>query len=506
MSTQPQMLTFNDILTFNALIRPEHKAVTLHDETWTYGQLAEISQAIAARLEQAGVRQGDRVGLLLSNQPMFLGCLFAATRIGAIPVLINVHYGVDECLGILRDCQAKLLIVNDCDAADRLQEGMSEGSVPDLETLWTLADLPKTLSSTDQPPASPAISADDIALCIYTSGTTGSSKGVMLSYRGLIDNAQVTAELMAYSDRDVLLPALPLFSSAGVSLTLISLLSGTHIVLTERNNPEVILETIASQRVTVLDMVPSGLKLLMKFNRSAGYDTSSLRLVVVGGDVSPPAVGQMVLSELGCNFAIVYGLTETSPVISITRLDDSVEQKVSTVGAPITGVEVSIRTDSQALPSGEIGEICCRGPYVMPGYFRNPAATRQCIDSEGWFYSGDLGYLRDDGHLVIVGRKKDMICIGGHNVFPTEVESHLIQHPNIKEVAVIGMESTLLGHYLVAFVVPKTATLQVHEVQAYCQSLAAFKRPQMLVFSEHFPYTGSGKVNKRALRERYLES
>jgi len=503
---------FNELLAENARVRPGHKAVTFEGETWTYGELETTSRAIAAALYRAGIRKGDRVAVMLPNQPMFLGALFGAARIGAVPVLVNVFYGTDEILGILRHSQSKLLFVEPVVRGAKLQgaveEARKKGDLPDLETLWTVEGgaLSAGTPAPDAPDASREIRGSDLALMIYTSGTTGSSKGVMLTYEGLLENARVTAGLMKYSDEDTLLPALPLFSSAGVSLTLISMIAGTHIVLIERNNPQIILETIERERVTILDMVPSGLKLLMKFNRTAGHDTSSLRLVVVGGDSSPPDVGRAVLDDLKCNFAVVYGLTETSPVVSITHLDATEEQRVATVGPPIDGMECSIRDESgRALPAGEIGEVCCKGLYVMPGYFRNEEGTRQCIDDAGWFHTGDLGTIREDGHLVISGRKKDMVIVGGHNVFPAEVESHLIKHPAIKEVAVVGMEHPALGNYLVAFVLLKTPGLSAGDVQAFCNGLAQFKVPQRVLFPETFPYTGSGKVNKRELR-RILET
>lgn len=507
---------FNQLLERSERRFGDRPVVTMDGETWSYARLAATARRVSRLLYAAGIRKGDSVGILLANQPMFLACMFGVAGIGALPVLINAFYGPKEIVGIATHSGIELLLVQPRvrgqDLLELIDSARAAGSLPALQTLWVVADDPtgahphlQTLLASDDAPQLPAdidqtIGADDLGVCIYTSGTTGHSKGVLQTYDGLLENARVTAGLMAYSDTDVLLPALPLFSSAGISLTLISVWSGTHMVLIDRNNADIILETIENHRVTILDMVPSGLKLLMKFNERRGRDVSSLRLVVVGGDSSPPDVGKQVLSDLSCNFAVVYGLTETGPVVSITRLDDDVEQKVATVGPPIDGMEVAIRDHARCdVAAGEVGEVCCRGRYVLPGYLHNQEATDQCKDRDGWFYTGDLGYLRPDGRLVIVGRKKDMILIGGNNVFPSEVEAHLIQHPGIKEVAVVGIESATRGNYLSAFVLAKDPALDVSELRGFCGQLAAFKVPRNVVIVEQFPYTGSGKVDKRAL-------
>ncbi len=504
---------FSEILAHNEACWASHPVVTMDTETWTYGDLAIASRRVGALLYGAGIRKGDQVGVLLSNQPMFLACMFGAAHIGAVPVLINAFYGSKEILQIAAHSEIKLLMVEPVVRGAKLLELVENarltGALPCLKTIWSVPDLSKELKREDFSASwypDVEVGPSDIGVSIYTSGTTGHSKGVLQTYGGLIENARVTAELMAYSERDVLLPALPLFSSAGVSLTLISLLSGTHMVLIDRNNPEIILDTIEKHRVTILDMVPIGLKLLMKFNEKHGRDLSSLRLVVVGGDSSPPEVGKQVLNTLGCNFAVVYGLTETGPVVSITRLDDAEEQKVATVGPPIEGVKIAIRDNAgNDLPQGEVGEVCCQGPYVLPGYFRNPEATAQARDAEGWFATGDLGMLRSDGRLVIVGRKKDMVLIGGHNVFPSEVEAHLITHAGVKEVAVIGIENGGMGNHLAAFVIPKDVNLTAEKVLDFCSSLASFKVPRHVVLTSEFPYTGSGKVNKRVLMENWVK-
>jgi fatty-acyl-CoA synthase len=511
----PAFRNFNELIAFNAKNRADLPVVTMDGETWTYGRLATETHRVAALLHEAGIRQGDQVGLLLPNQPAFLACLFGTASVGAVPVLVNAFYGPKEIVQILRHSRIKLLFVQpDVHGSDLLSLAES-ADLPELRTIWQVGEgtlegkhpqLAQLLERQDLPEApvvSDLITRDDIGVSIYTSGTTGLSKGVIQTYGGLLDNARVTAALMQYSERDVLLPALPLFSSAGVSLTLISVLSGTHMILVDRNNPQIVLDAMERHRVTILDMVPSGLKLLMKFNAKQRSDISSLRLVVVGGDSCPPEVARQTLRELGCNFAVVYGLTETGPVVSIMHLDDTEEQKVSTVGPPIEGVELAIRDDERRdVPTGSVGEVCCRGPYVLPGYYRNEEATRACVDAEGWFYTGDLGMMRPDGRLVIVGRKKDMICIGGHNVFPAEIEAHLIQHARVKEVAVIGVEDARLGNQLVAFVLPKSSGLSENEVIEHSQALASFKIPHRVELLEDFPYTGSGKVDKKVLRSR----
>jgi fatty-acyl-CoA synthase len=515
---------FNEILAYNEKQRASLPVVTMGEETWTYSQLAIASRKVASLLWGAGIRKGDQVGVLVSNQPMFLACMFGTAHIGAVPVLINAFYGSKEIVQIAKLSRIKLImvepVVRGADLLDLMDKAHAAGELPHLETIWAVParnsecdshfNVSMAVEKSDLPTA-PAVEVeifpDDIAISIYTSGTTGQSKGVLQTYAGLIENARITAGLMAYSERDVLLPALPLFSSAGVSLTLISLLSGTHMVLIDRNNPEIILDTIEQHRVTILDLVPSGLKLVMKFNEGHGRDLSSLRLIVVGGDTCPPDVGRRVLSSLGCNFAIVYGLTETGPVISITRLEDEEEQKVATVGLPIEGVNVAIRdNDRHDLPPGDVGEVCCQSPYVLPGYFRDEQATSQAKDASGWFMTGDLGYIRADKRLVIVGRKKEMVIIGGHNVFPSEVEAHLIAHAGIKEVAVVGIESDRLGNHLTAFVIPKDVNLTTESVLEYCTPLASFKVPRHVVLANEFPYTGSGKVNKRALIENWTKA
>jgi fatty-acyl-CoA synthase len=352
------------------------------------------------------------------------------------------------------------------------------------------------------------VGPDDAAQIQYTSGTTGFPKGAVLRHRGITNNARFCAEILQADAGEVWVNPMPLFHTAGcVLLTLGPVQHLFTQVLVPGFDPGLVLHVLESERGTMFGGVPTMMLALLDHPAFGGTDLSSVRFAFAGGATVPPDLVRRVESLLGVPFSITFAQTESSPCITQTRLDDAPDDRASTLGRPHPHVQVMIADPAtgQQLPAGTIGEILTRGYHVMKEYFGDPVATGAAIDAAGWLHTGDLGSADERGYYRIEGRVKDMIIRGGENIYPREIEHLLYAHPGVADVAVIGVPDDHWGEQVAAFIRPASGSaVTPDELADYCRSrLAAHKTPRHWVFTDAFPMTGSGKVQKFLLREQF---
>ena len=510
----------------------------------TYARLKVLVDELSVALLGFGVRKGDRVGIWSPNNSEWLLTQFATAKVGAILVNINPAYRVAELEYALNQSGVSLLVTarrfksSDyhwmiSELAPEVREfpkiGRDEelrvARLPSLRRIVTLDDgrenshpsmIPwqrfievgtMNASTTELREREGSLSYHDPINIQYTSGTTGFPKGATLTHYGIVNNGYFAGEMMKFSNRDRLCIPVPFYHCFGMVLgNLACVTHGATMVLpSDAFTAENVLKTVEEEKCTALHGVPTMFIAELDDPSFEQYDLSTLRTGIMAGSPCPIEVMRKVISDMGIReITICYGMTETSPVSFQTRIDDSLELRVSTVGRAHPHVEAKI-IDPQArdvLPEGVAGELCVRGYLVMLKYWNNPNATREAIDSEGWMHTGDLAVIQN-GYANIVGRTKDMISRGGEKVFPREVEDFLYTHPKISEVQVIGIPSRKYGEEVMAWVKLKTGEVATAtELQEFCKGkIAYFKIPAYFKFTDVFPMTVTGKIQKFKMRE-----
>ncbi len=494
-------------------------------KTITFGELLREVDQLAAGLVQLGVRPGDKVAIWMPNIPEWIVAYFAIAKIGAVVVPMNTRYRTHEVSYILNHAEAVAVFINQgflgIDFAGIL--GEVRPNLPSLREVIAVGDTPPAArayaevlalgekgSQAEAERRAQSVDLRDCAFILYTSGTTGEPKGAMLSHLNMTINARQITEIMKITENDVFLLAVPFFHCFGCVMGILGAITwGAAIVPMPVFKAEEALRLVEKHRVSVLYGVPTMFILELEEARRAKregqpYDLSSLRTGIMAGAPCPVEVMRGTMEELGCNVCICYGLTEASPVITMTRFEDPLEARVETVGRPLPGVEVKVVDEARrTLPTGETGELACRGYNVMLGYWKKPEATQETIDEEGWLYTGDLATIDEQGYVRIVGRKKDMYIVGGFNVYPAEVEEVLYQHPAVQNVAVVGVPDSVMGEVGMAFVIPRPGhNPDPQEIVNFCaERIAAFKVPRYVLMRSEFPMTASGKVQKYKLAE-----
>jgi fatty-acyl-CoA synthase len=341
----------------------------------------------------------------------------------------------------------------------------------------------------------------------YTSGTTGFPKGVMLTHRNILNNGVGIGDNMRYTEKDIVCLPVPLFHCFGLSLGMMSILThGSTAAIVEWFDPLLVLATVQKEKCTSLYGVPTMFIAELNHTMFKMFDLRTLRTGIMAGSPCPIETMRQVIEKMHMSeVTIVFGLTESSPGMTQTHFDDSIEVKVETVGSALPGVEVTIRDPEtgEECPNGTHGEFCCRGYNTMKGYYKMPEETAKCIDEKGWLHSGDQGVKDDAGNFKVTGRLKDMIIRGGENVSPKEVEDFLYKMPCVKDVQVVGIASKKYGEEVGAFIIPKTDVAVTEEdVQDFCRGqISRYKIPKFVFFVDSFPLTASGKIMKRVLRE-----
>ena len=493
------MTNLASILDRSATAQPDRAAIRLDDLTVSYQQLSDAARRLASLLAAGGVGPGDRVGLMMPNIPAFPVAFYGALMAGAVVVPMNPLLKSREVAYYLGDSGARLLFAWR-DFASEAAKGAAEVGAEVIQV--DDADLSSALAGHRPDAVSVAADDTDDAVILYTSGTTGQPKGAQLTHGGLARNAQLTAEtlLQNHSD-DVMMGCLPLFHVFGLTCGLnATVLAGGTLTLLPRFDAAKALDIIARDRVTIFEGVPTMYAGMLHHSAADSADTTSLRLCVSGGAAMPVEILRGFEQKFGCVILEGYGLSETSPVASFNHPDRP--RKPGSIGTPVEGVEMRLVSDAGGVvPAGEVGEIAIRGHNLMKGYWGKPEATADAIP-DGWFRTGDLGRVDDDGYYYIVDRKKEMIIRGGYNVYPREVEEALHEHPAVAEVAVIGIPHAELGEEVGAAVALKPgADATPAELQQFVKDrVAAYKYPRRVWLVDSLPKGPTGKILRREVR------
>jgi fatty-acyl-CoA synthase len=485
---------------------------------WTYRQFDADSDALARGLLAAGIEARDRVGIWAPNCAEWVLLQFATAKIGAILVNINPAYRSHELAYVLRQAGVRLLVSAESFKTSDYRAMIDEarGDLADLERVIYLGasewDELLTAGARDDGGAlarrEAELAFDDPINIQYTSGTTGFPKGATLSHHNILNNGFFIGEMCRYTERDRVCIPVPFYHCFGMVLgNLAAVTHGACIVIPAPGfEPAATLRATADERCTSLYGVPTMFIAELALPDFASYELSTLRTGIMAGSPCPVEVMKRVMSEMHMSeVTIAYGMTETSPVSCQTRPDDDTERRVSTVGRVHPHVEVKIVNPDTGLvlPRGETGEMCTRGYSVMLGYWDEPEKTAEAIDAGRWMHTGDLAVMDNSGYLNIVGRIKDMVIRGGENVYPREVEEFLYTHPAIEDVQVIGVPDEKYGEELCAWVkVRPGAELTAEDVRAFCVGkIAHYKVPRYVHFTDGFPMTVTGKVQKFKMRE-----
>ncbi len=494
---------------------PERTLAVVAGRSWTYGEVDGRASALAAALSEFGVGIGDRLAVNVPNAVEWIIALLAAAKLGAVVVPINPRLNIHELRFQLRHAEASAVITVDThDGIDYLpvfEELL--GELPDLQYIITVGEQDTWYDDRvfqfdrlidahrDRVFPRPAAYDDEADLAVlYTSGTMGKPKGVRLSHRAVLENAAHTGDVLGVTADDRLLPMVPFFNIMGFSVMAGSLVTGSTLVLQPSFEAVASLRLIEQERVTVLYGVPTMFHLLMRDDAFHPKRMQSLRTGVMAGSAVADDLVKRV--RKWCDVLVAYGLTETGPTVTITRFDDDDERRVGTVGRALPGVEVmaaDLMTGALHGPEA-VGEIAVRGPGLMHGYLRMPSETAN-VHTEGFFLTGDLGIIDEDGYVKIIGRRQETISRGGHQIYPGEVEDRLRSHPAVDDVCVIGVPNDVMGELICACVVPiEGAVITGRDIKLFAQdTMAVYKVPDIVRFFDAFPLTGSGKVRRKEL-------
>ncbi|MCZ8033604.1 MAG: AMP-binding protein [Novosphingobium sp.] len=480
------------------------------DRQWTYAELLAESEELAGAL-LTRFSPGERVAIWAPNAPEWVLLEFALALAGLTLVTVNPGYQARELAYVLRQSNAAgLMLVRN--HRGNPMEAIAAEVVRDLPGLREVTDIedPAALYRKAGPvPPLPEVQPHDPAQIQYTSGTTGNPKGVVLHHLGLTNNARIFNLKAGLPPGSVNINAMPLFHTAGCAIAVLGAVQhGSTLVLLRQFDPASMLDLAQSQQVFYLLGVPTMLIAVLEEHKARPRALSSLGLVGSGGSMVPPELVRAVTDEFGCRFLTVYGQTEASPLLTVVGPDDAFDDICHTVGQPLVQTEMAIMATDGSGPVaiGQVGEICARAYAVMLGYNDNPEATAAAIDAEGWLHTGDLGTMDSRGFVRVTGRVKDMIIRGGENLFPAEIENVLLEHPDVAEVAVVGVPDDRLGEAVAAFVrVREGASFDPDALKAHCRAqIAAQKAPSHWIAVREWPLTGSGKIQKFALRDQWI--
>lgn len=506
---------------------------------WSWAEFSRRVERVARALFARGVARGEHVGIWSMNAPEWVVTQFAAARLGAVLVTVNPAYRLFELEDALRLADVATLVVGNAfkssdfvgmvhsvcpEVAAASDRDWSSERLPSLRRLIALGDRPGPgWMSWNDLEAGPAcaledldgrqgqLAASDVVNVQFTSGTTGLPKGAMLTHANLLMNAFYVGQRLRYTAEDRVCVPVPFYHCFGCVLgnMVCAVYGATIVVPAPAFDPGATLAAMAAERCTSVYGVPTMFVGMLEHPDFPRCNLSSLRTGIMSGAPCPLPLMEKVVSVMGAReICIGYGQTEASPIITFTSADDPIEVRCGTVGRPIPGVEVKLvdpatRADS---PPGEPGVLAARGHDVMAGYYKNPAATARTIDREGWLYTGDLARRRDDGNYRIVGRCKEQINRGGEKIHPAEVEEFLHHHPDVAEVAVLGLPDAKYGEIVAAWIVPRAgASLSPEAILTYCRGqITHFKIPQHIAIVQSLPRTVTGKVRKHVLKAQAI--
>jgi acyl-CoA synthetase (AMP-forming)/AMP-acid ligase II len=477
---------------------------------WSYAELLEASER-AARALLGRFAPGDRVAVWATNIPEWVILELAAGLAGITIVTVNPALRPQELAYVLGQSQADGIFLIPAYRASPMAEMVQQvrRDLPALREVVSFDGWEAFCAEAAPGRALPVVSPDAAAQIQYTSGTTGFPKGAVLHHRGVVNNARLYTARLGLGPGSVFLSAMPLFHTAGCVMSVLgAVVTRGTLILPPYFDPGLMLELVAAERPGILLGAPTMFIMMLDHPDLATTDMSSVRQLLTGGAVVPPALVGRVEAEFGAPLSIVFAQTEASPVITQTAPQDTAEDRAHTLGRPLPQTEVKIvdAASAQTVAPGVIGELCTRGYHVMTGYFQDPGKTAAAIDADGWLHTGDLASMDERGYCQIGGRLKDMIIRGGENIYPREIEQVLFEHPTVADVAVVGVPDATWGEQVAAFVRPAPGrTPDPEELFAYCREhLAPHKTPRYWTVLEEFPQTPSGKIQKFVLRERFV--
>ena len=505
---------------------PAKSAIVCGNQRWTYREFYERINRVAHALRGWGVGKTDKVAILHANCHCFLEAYYAIAQIGAVSVPINYRLSPREIAFILQDSESKILIVdpgfqklidpvrNEISAVKKIVWTGKEGVLVEPRDVGYETVL---RSAGSHPISESGTQEEDVAQIYYTSGTTGRPKGVMLSHKNVSTHALGTIAELHLTDRDVWVHVAPLFHLADAWATwAMTWVGGTHVLVREFES-KVVFEVIEKEKVTLTNLIPTMLNLMVKHPEVGHYNYSSLRVLLSGGAPIAPEVVRRIAETFKCDYIQTYGMTETSPYLTLSLLkghlkelsyEDQLRFKSKT-GREFIGVNLKVvneRGEEVQQDEKEVGEIIVKGDTVTKGYWKLPDETAKAI-KEGWLFTGDMAVIDAEGYVTIVDRKKDMILTGGENVYSTEVENVLYMHPAILECAVVGVPDEKWGEVVKGIVVlrPEQHATEAEIIQFCKDRMAHYKAPKSIDFIHALPRTGSGKIHKKTLRDKYWE-
>lgn len=520
-------MLLNEILEVHAREHPDGEAIVFHDERVTWAEYMANVDKVAANMARLGVKRGDHVALYMGNGTQYCYCYLGAASLGACAVPVSVRFAELEAGFIVGNSNSTFLVtipgfggVDFLDIVNKIRP-----SCPDVKTIVVIgtdeevARVDGALPSSEifgevtgddleaLKKAREGVDENDTAFMVYTSGTTGVPKGVELTHKNLISYVKGQMDASDVTGEDRLLLDIPVNHVGGGVMAIVSTLyAGSTLVILDQFIPQEVLETVEREKITIMGQVAAQYILMMMVPDFEKYDLSTVRMAVVSAAPTPKEVFAAVKEKLGLYLTNGFGLSETSGAITFTRVDeDSFERLSTSVGKPNEGIEIAIMDDAgMFLPPGETGEICIRGDAVMKSYYERPDETALVMTDDGFFHTGDMGKLDEDGYLYILGRKKEMYIRGGENVYPPEVEEVLTQNPKVLFAAVIGVHDPVMGEVGRAYVVPQPGAEPPteDEIKQWCaERLAKYKVPSEVVFRDALPLTPLGKVMKKVLYE-----
>lgn len=533
--------TLGDWLEYWAKESPDKEYIVYSDRDlrFTWKKFNDRVDNMAKGLISIGVTRGSNVGIWAQNVPDWLTFLYATAKIGAVAVTVNTSYRLDEIEYLMKNSDMHTLCMTDGVAGSCYTDIIYE-LIPELKTkqrgrlksdrfpklknvvyigqekyrgMYNTAEillLGKNVPDNEFKRLRSLTNCHDVVNMQYTSGTTGFPKGVMLTHHNIANNGYLTGVHMNFTKDDKCCICVPLFHCFGVVLaTMCCLTHGSTQVMVEKFDPLLTLVSVHKERCTVLHGVPTMFISMLNHSMFSLFDMSSLRTGIMAGALCPEELMKEVNEKMYMNLTSVYGMTETSPGMTQSSVEDPFEVRCTTVGREYEFTEVKVLNPEtgEECAVGEEGEMCCRGYNVMKGYYKNPVATAEVIDSNGFMHSGDLGVKDENGNFRITGRIKDIIIRGGENISPKEVEDYLYKMPGVKDVQVVAVASERYGEDVGAFIIQKDGyDLNTQDVRDFCKGhIAKYKIPRYVFIVDSFPMTVSGKIQKFRLREMALE-
>jgi fatty-acyl-CoA synthase len=523
-------MPLNELLPKAVRLYPESEAVVCGGSRFTYKAFGERVWQLCHGVLDTGMQKGDRIAILHQNTHEYLEVYFAAAHLGVMLVSLNFRLSPKELAMILNDCGARLLI---CQGVFRRPVEKMMALTPRIEkVVWTRrsADGQSSLEVEEiqyenlisgrkkTPPPDPGIRDEDVAHLYYTSGTTGRPKGVMLTHKNVKTHALGTVAELRLSGEDHWFHVAPLFHLADAWATFaVTWVGGKHVLI-PTFEAATVLEMIQKEKITLSNLIPTMLNMMVNAPERERFDYSSLRVILSGGAPIAPETVRKIIDAFQCDYIQTYGMTETSPYLTLSilkkhlknlRWEDQFRLKAKT-GREFINVHLRVvdeKGEDVKKDDKQVGEVIVKGDTVTPGYWNLPEETKKVI-RDGWLYTGDLAVMDEENYINIVDRKKDMIITGGENVYSTEVENVLYMHPDILEAAVIGIPDAHWGETVKACVVLKEGRLVTgQDIIAFCKdNLAGYKAPKSVEFLDALPRTGSGKIYKRGLRVSNLSS